>query len=937
MPTENRFIWGSKARRWSILVVLLIALSSEGVAQTTGKISGKIVDGKSGEPLVAVNVVIVGTNLGAVTDMAGEYYILNIPTGTYRLRATLIGYEPVVMQSLVVSVNRTTVADFRLSERAIEGQEVVVTAPLIEQKKDQTSSIRNVTSEQIQALPVENIDQVVALQAGVVRGHFRGGRADEVAYLLNGIKVQGVYDLGRTVNVENDAISEVEVITGTFNAEYGNAMSGVVNNVTKDGGNEFRGSGSVSASNFATPHSYNFTGLTVSKLRDLPRSKDYQLFLEGPIIQDGLSFLVNGRYQDNVGARNGIRRFMPNNYSTWPSADPTTWYSDHTGDNAIVPLDYNTTATAYGKLSLNPLEKIRASLDYSYNYYKGKSYNQFYKFNPEGVPTSYSTSQFLSAKLNHTLSSSLFYEASASYIKNWTAYYLFENPLETVKNSAGGDSLNRVGLPFYQYVSDQYASQTSYNPGFSTGGQDKTWSQNWIEDYNLKFDGTWQATKQHTIKTGIDYTRHAIHRFNTTIQNSYGDQGTESYTDPVSGIRIFPYYKPSLPTGPTSGADIYVVKPLEYAAFVQDKMEFDYMVINAGLRYDCFVPNASYPSELRNPSNALTYPDNPEKMSVFLRAPAKRQLSPRFGISYKLGEAALLRFSYGHFFQMPPLYALYTDYYHTVQGDYQTVMGNPLVKPQKTIQYEAGLWQQLNLHSSCEVAVFYRDIYDLLSAVSVETFNAIHYGLYSNRDYGNARGLELKYDYVAGNFSASVNYTLQYTRGNANSPTYSFTREGNKLDPVNVLIPMDWDQRHTLNASLTYTHKSYGGSITGRFDSGTPYGWTPLTQSQQALVTPQPNDATRPSLFSVDLSAYVNLWSFGEARTRLTLLVYNLFDALNETGAVNTTTGRANQQILLPSDIAKYTSNFSTIYDWLNDPNNFSNPRSIKVGFEVIF
>jgi outer membrane receptor for ferrienterochelin and colicin len=271
-----------------------------------------------------------------------------------------------------------------------------------------------------------------------------------------------------------------------------------------------------------------------------------------------------------------------------------------------------------------------------------------------------------------------------------------------------------------------------------------------------------------------------------------------------------------------------------------------------------------------------------------------------------------------------------------VLGDYQTVMGNPLVKPQKTIQYEAGLWQQLNPHMSCEVAVFYRDIYDLLSAVTVETFNAIHYGLYSNKDYGNARGLELKYDYLAGEFSASVNYTLQYTRGNANSPTYTFTREGSKLDPVNVLIPMDWDQRHTLNASLAYAHKEFGGSITGHFDSGTPYGWVPLATSQQALVTPQPNDATRPTLFSVDLNAYVNLWSFGPARTRLTLLVYNLFDALNEV-AVNTTTGRANQQILLPTDIAKYTSNFSTIYDWINDPNSFTNPRSIKVGFEVMF
>jgi len=929
-----------------IMMMLLSTVTVTGLAQTTGKISGTVTAAATGEPLVGLNITIEKTSMGTVTDINGEYSIINVPLGTYRLRASMVGYEPMVIQDLVVSVNRTTIADFKLKEGVIEEKEVVVTVERIQQKRDQTSSIHNVTSDEMKVLPIENLDQVVNLQAGVVRDHFRGGRDKEVAYLVNGVRVQEAYDLNRSITVENEAIEEVEVITGTFNAEYGNAMSGIVNAVTKDGGNSFHASAAALGSNYFTPHTEIFNGLKVSHLSDLPRSVDYKLYLEGPIIENALTFLVDGRYQNYAGPRNGIRRFKPNDYSDWNSEDSTQWLSNHTGDNAIVPMETNKTMNFFGKLSIKPLPMVRASLEYSYNDAKGDNgqynarggYYFDYRYNPDGRATNYGKSQLLTATINQSLSAKIFYELKASYLKDWNAVYAFENPMETVKNSIGGDSLNIIGLPVYKYVHNLYSDQPTPGPGFYTGGQDKTWNENWSEDYKAKFDGTWQVNKRHTLKMGIDFTDHNIHRFNTQIQNFYRGTPYENAAmiDSVTGKVTFLVYKPELVLGRSTYSDIYFVHPWEYSTYIQDKMEFSSMVINFGVRCDYFDPSSKYPSEPRNPGNDLSYPDNPEKMSQYLTAPATYQFSPRFGISYKLGEVALLRFSYGHFFQMPPLYALYVDREHVVGGDYTTLMGNPLVKPQKTIQYEAGLWQQLGSNMSLEVAVFYRDIYDLLGTKIITTFNAVHYGLYTNEDYGNARGLELKYDYYLGNLTAGLNYTLQYTRGDANSPRYNFDRAGNKQDQVNVLIPMDWDQRHTLNVSISYTAETFGGSIIGRYDSGLPYSWSPLPESSQANVNLQPNNSTRPALISFDLNGFVNLWTAGKTRTRLTLLVYNLFDRLNEIN-VNATSGRASDRIYRPTDFDLYRSNFSTIYDRNTNPSDFADPRSVKLGIEFMF
>jgi outer membrane receptor protein involved in Fe transport len=895
------------------LILLLFICASLSFAQTTGKISGKITDAKEGEPLPGVNVVIEGTNYGAASDANGNYFIINIPPGTYRLRASIIGYESVVMQNLIVSVNRTTTADFKMNETVIQGEEVVVTVPRIQTKKDQTSSIRNITSDEISQLPVESLEAVVSVQAGVVKGHFRGGRIDEVAYMVDGVKVDEAYGNSRSVTVENDIISEVEVITGTFNAEYGNAMSGIVNAVTKEGAEKFSVSVNVSSANYLTGKTNDFSGINETNFF---RNKDVSLFLEGPVVNNSLSFVFNGRYQDNTGARSGIRYFMPDNFSNFSSDNSANWYSEHTGDNEIIPMETNKTGTLFGKLSFRPFESIRTSLSYSFNREESQSYNHFYKYNPDGRPVNHRQSHFLNLIINQAITPALFYEFKSSYLYSWNGIYVYENPLDS------------------RYVHDQYASG-SIQPLFSVGGQDKNWSDNNSTNYNQKIDLTWQVNQNHVIKTGAELTNFAIHQFNTQVLNLYRNTGfeNESYYDTAAGKTIFYNYQPDTSLEKSVYTDIYDVNPWQLSFYLQDKMEFDEMVINLGLRFDYFDPNAVYPSQPRNPGNQL---ENVPR-SEYLKAPSSYKLSPRFGISYKLGEQALLRFSYGHFFQTPPLYALYTNYNHVIgTGDFQTLMGNPLVKAQKTVQYEAGLWQQLSLNMSLEVAVFYRDIYDLLGTTTYETYNAIKYGLYSNKDYGNVRGVELKYDYISGNFSARLNYTLQYTRGNADDPTFAFSREGAKLDPVNVLIPMSWDQRHTLNTSLAYYTEAYGASILARLDSGTPYTWSPLNESRLALVHLNPNNSNMPLQFSVDLQAFVNLFSFGSGRARLNLIVYNLLDRLNET-SVNNTTGRANQVIIRESDLLGYKSNFSTVYDVYNNPANYADPRLVKLGIEVLF
>ncbi|MBN1997673.1 TonB-dependent receptor, partial [candidate division KSB1 bacterium] len=709
------------------LLLLLCVFCNFVSAATTGKIAGKVIDKESREPMVGANVMIEGTNYGAAADPNGDFFIINIPPGRYNVIVSMIGYSRTKMQNILVSVNSTTNLNFELSMETLEGQEIIVTASPMSFKKDQTSSVRNVSADQIEVLPIQNMQQVVNMQAGVVNGHFRGGRLDEVSYLIDGVQVDESFDgVGSTATIENDVIKDLEVITGTFNAEYGRAMSGIVNAITKDGGEGFHGSFNGSLGNYYTPHTDLFTGL---KAGEVARNQDYKFQIEGPVFPKFLSFFVNVRYQNNKNHLNAIRRFKMDDYSNYAADDPAFWFDLHNGDSSYVPLNNSINRSIFGKLSFRPTPGLKLALIYSNNDDDWGGYNHNYKYAPDGKARTYRKNSLYSFQLNHTITPRMFQELKLSLTDYYSGNYLYENPLDP------------------RYIHDIYTG--GGGPGFRTGGQDKNHSERYNKEVTIKYDITWQAHKHHSLKIGALGITHEIDNNDYDIQNKYKNESNvyDNYFDLEKNTFVYPNYAPEIFGDSSLYAEEYVVKPNEFAAYFQDKMEFDEMVINMGVRFDYFDPNTTYPSNRRNPANQLSYPDKPEQTSTKLDADTKYQLSPRFGLSYQLSNTALLRFSYGHFFQVPPMYAMYANNSQLVAPtDYQTQSGNPQLNPEKTVKYEVGLWQELMKDMGLEVTLFYQDIYDLLSMRVISTYNQIQYGLYTNKDYGNSKGLEVKYD-----------------------------------------------------------------------------------------------------------------------------------------------------------------------------------------------
>jgi len=863
----------------------------------TGKIVGKVTDKKSREPIIGASVVIYGTKTGASSDFEGFYSINNVAPGMYVLSVTNIGYKNSLIKNVIVKIDLTTEIEIQLEETVIEGEEVVIEArrPLVQ--KDLTSSSVTVSSDDLKVMPVENLSQVINLQAGVVDGHFRGGRSGEVTYLVDGVSVNNPLSGNAGFIPENASVREMEVISGTFNAEYGQAMSGVVNIVTQDGSMEMHGSVGAHFGDYYTKHTDIF--MNDDKL-DLLRSKNYQFSLSGPTsFVNNLSFFATGRLQDEEGYLYGKRIFnITDSNTTFPNANNRSIYINHnSGDGAIVPMNPYHKYSLNGKLTYS-FDDLKISYSGFIENAKWKNYDHAWKWAPDGRITNYSENWVQNLQLNHVISNSTFQSLKISLNKFTGKGYLYKNPKDTNYIDP------YVGTPPSNYT---------FRTGGNQGGRYENRSQSLIGQWTLAS----QITKEHKLSMGIEGRIHDLYNHSTSLVVIF------SKTDSV--------FKPQYPQLHTIGNQSYSKAPYEASVYIQDKIEYDIMIINAGIRLDYFNPNSSILYDLKNPTRNTLFP-NAGRMQ---KTSEKVQVSPRLGVSFPITDQGIIHFSYGHFFQMPTYGNLYTnsEYLIAPNAQLQSVSGNPDIDAQRTVMYELGLQQQFLNTIGFDFTMYYRDIRNLLGSEIIRTHEGFKYARYINRDYGNVRGfivsVEKRYeDY----YSARADYTFQIAEGNASDPLSVFYN--NQSDPPlatnKKVVPLDWDQRSTLNISLNVGDQ--GNWMTGLiFGNGSGLPYTESIRVSQGLRFE--NGGKKPSTYTIDFRAEKSLSILG-AKANLFLLVYNILDIKNEYG-VDNTSGRANVNIFIKEATPIYGLN--SLQEYLNNPTSISSPRNVRLGINLDF
>ncbi len=871
-------------------------------AGTTGKVAGKVLDGTSGEPLVGVNIVLVGTTMGAATDINGEYYIINIPPGLYQVKASLIGYSQVTVQEVRVSVDQTTKVDFKLYEEAVEIKDVVVTAQKPIVQKDLTSTEAKVSGEQISMLPLEDVQSVVNLQAGVVDGHFRGGRTGEVKYLIDGVSVNDAFSGSSALEAEVNSIQELQVLTGTFNAEYGEALSGVVNQVTKIAGSSLDGE----LSSYAGDYFSNRTGLYPYINHISPKDVyNFQGNLSGPVpgLGDLLKFFLSGRYVYDSGAIYGRRMFNPFDSSNFSANDPANWYIGATGDNKYVPMNYNRRLTLQGKLSIDLGGGGRGLvLNTLYQDQQYKIYDHRFKLNPDGDYNYFQKSYLGSLSYTFVLSNSAFLDIVGSSFTTKYKQYVYENPLDP------------------RYVKPERMRDVSGN-AFLTGGTENWYFDHTTSTYTGKADLTWQINNTHQLKTGFEYKYNDI-----------------AYKDFQIVIDATTNYKPALPTPGSFNYNQYDANPYQLAAYIQDKIELDYLVVNVGLRFDYFEPDGYY---LKNPDKIalLDQFQPPFPDSLMARAKSKYQISPRIGISYPITEKGAVHISYGHFFQIPPFEFLYRNpnFRIPLTGDFPANIGNTIgnadLDAQQTVMYEIGLQQELAPNFGITLTGYYKDIRNLLGT-EIHIKNEFRkFSKLINRDYGSVKGFTISFEKrFSGGFGATLDYTFQIAKGNASDPNDAFDKaQANPpIEPNKQLVPLDWDRRHSLNFTFTAGKPgSFIASFIGKLGSGLPY--TPSIQNQRTGLE---NSENRPAYFNVDLYLTKFFDLFGN-QISVFAKIYNLFDTANEINVFGDT-GRAGYTLEL-TRAQEAPRGVNTLHEYFTRPDFYSSPRQIIVGASFSF
>jgi outer membrane receptor protein involved in Fe transport len=779
--------------RTAPLIAMVFILATAAFSGTSGKIAGKVTDKSTGEPIVGANVTVRELKMGSVTNLNGEYFILKVPPGTYTVTVSMVGYEGLTTTHVEIIVDRTTTVNASIAATDIEGETVVVVAerPVID--KNLTASEQVVTSLTIEMAGFKSVNEALLTQPGIfvdnsmlawqrgrTRGYVRGSSIVQAVYMLDNLSVNSGLVSDNYTGFNTSSIEQISILTGGYNAEYGEGRSEIVNIVSREASPGVHGTFLVRMRPAGVYHfgrnmyswennDYVSTGidywtaqskdvnsryyglppdslLTAWRKQSTPNdtlaryAERPQLEYEGTIlggINENLSLLVSGRYKNGVGIFPQAIPYNPEyNFQGYVNYKITPELKIRVGGflGGYESADYTATnmnTSEYGQESswLAPMRIDEQYARAKFNLW-GAPYRQW--------PEKREWSQ-LYGRVSQVLNDRSFYDFTVSYLKD-----------RMDRSDRYGRIPLSVWLPDVVSMVPRYTLQAYYH----------TWTKQFSQSYQVKGDYTNQISQAHNVKAGFGLKAH--------------DFSYENFAAASGGSRV-------------NDANVFNGNPYEGNVYVQDKFETEGLVINLGLRMDFFNQNRSAPKNMYDPlafqvgtpGHVPGEPDGIPGTPELQRTSTKYAFAPRIGISHPITENAVLHLVYGHFYQRPSWtkmfgftfvnyttdtttmmdpYAKQTTYMDEWQGYY----GNPDLGFERTIQYEVGVDYNIADILRLDVTGYYKDATreaNVITGVYPATRTATKALIVSNSGYSDVRGIETKF---SSRFDGAFNFGLSH-------------------------------------------------------------------------------------------------------------------------------------------------------------------------------
>ncbi len=911
---------------WTWCALFLGASSTQ--AQTVAAISGRVLDAKTGQPLPFANVLVVGTTLGANTGDDGSFRIEGVKIGAQSLRVSYLGYEAETREIAPTSAGLSEL-EFRLkSTTATRTKEVVITGqrPLVE--VDKAATIRSYNEEELKTLTIDpTLDSVVEQQPGVTKDnnqiHIRGGRSEETLFIVDGVQMRDLLS-GESSgsNVSARSVAEVNIITGGFDAKYGQALSGVIEAKLKDGSQEFggyigyatdritndwdtdlwdlqfhgplKGVGRLLAplgGEGATPPTFylnlaaDLTNGYLPSIRDLPGDRRLRSSYQDRLFSNGFTY---GEF------------FYPRAANDWRLLFKTAWKASNRHKFALSVTKSIDFDQGFNDVDVSEVNRNRINYPWAWV----DRLDRYYTVSSDQNSLSLHWTQVLRPNLFHTLKATRYFSGRSQNVSGnlWGEYDI---DLDSNHADEGTDR------PYFR----DFGDAPDFRDRFV-----ETWAMDWDWQHkNDRHDIQWGGRAQYE---DVQYL--SIDATSVTKDRPLGDE-----------------------------FDLFHVYPTTGAFYVQDRLDYEGLIAGIGLRYDYWFPGQQverlYDESNRPTINEDTRREFMDDTNALFGRRFKGHFSPRIQVSHPITDRDHLFFNYGHFTQRPPYFYVYAKSSSQSSEEFPLI-GNPNLNPEVSVQYELGAGHQMGAEMALKSSLFYKDIYDYPTSTTLvlrdRTTSRSNFFIYRNLDYARARGIEIELRRRgSGRSSWALAYTYAVVKGKSSDPNKLKIVQGSGGDARETSLEeefMWWNRPHKFTAWWNWGVRAgeIGPSLLGaRIPSDTKVNFYLKLESGRAY-TPQNVFGSDTGLSyssngpfeSVLNGTLTKGFAVGGRRLEMSVQGWNLFDH-RTLYIVDPATGEKyepGEGSLIgdrsPATVARYL-----------DPSQRSEPRHFRVGLGMEF